>query len=71
MQTAVDIVAGNSLWHVVVEDDEVASNILQRMNASKAEGRVTFLPLNRVGQKLPAYPEGQGKCCCCCCCFVL
>jgi structural maintenance of chromosome 3 (chondroitin sulfate proteoglycan 6) len=52
LQTAVDVTAGNALFHVVVDNDEVASAILAKMNAAKAPGRVTFLPLSRLGGKV-------------------
>uniref|UniRef100_A0A7S1N2S4 SMC hinge domain-containing protein n=1 Tax=Eutreptiella gymnastica TaxID=73025 RepID=A0A7S1N2S4_9EUGL len=46
--TAVEVTAGNALLHVVVRDDNVASDILAAMNREKLEGRVTFMPLNRL-----------------------
>lgn len=52
LQTAVDVTAGNSLFHVVVDNDDVASAILSKMNAAKAPGRVTFLPLSRLTAKV-------------------
>ncbi|KAL9238676.1 hypothetical protein vseg_013066 [Gypsophila vaccaria] len=45
--TAVEVTAGNSLFHVVVDSDETASQIIRHLNASKG-GRVTFIPLNKV-----------------------
>ena len=46
--TAVEETAGNALLHVVVKDDSVASDILAAMNRERFEGRVTFMPLNRL-----------------------
>lgn len=37
----------HSLFHVVVDNDEIASKILAQLNREKA-GRVTFMPLNRL-----------------------
>ncbi|GMP99180.1 hypothetical protein CsSME_00046757 [Camellia sinensis var. sinensis] len=45
--TAVEVTAGNSLFHVVVETDEISTQIIRHLNALKG-GRVTFIPLNRV-----------------------
>ncbi|XP_021864567.1 structural maintenance of chromosomes protein 3 [Spinacia oleracea] len=45
--TAVEVTAGNSLFHVVVDSDETATKIIRHLNASKG-GRVTFIPLNKV-----------------------
>lgn len=36
-----------SLFHVVVDTDETATQIIRHLNASKG-GRVTFIPLNKV-----------------------
>jgi structural maintenance of chromosome 3 (chondroitin sulfate proteoglycan 6) len=44
---AVDVVAGNSLFHIVVDSDDTATKILAVLNKEKA-GRVTFMPLNRI-----------------------
>ncbi|KAL4188470.1 hypothetical protein AMTRI_Chr08g160350 [Amborella trichopoda] len=45
--TAVEVTAGNSLFHVVVETDEISTRIIRYLSAEKG-GRVTFIPLNRV-----------------------
>ena len=45
-RTAVEVIGGASLFHVVVEDDETVSRLLEVMNREKS-GRVTFMPLNR------------------------
>jgi structural maintenance of chromosome 3 (chondroitin sulfate proteoglycan 6) len=50
--TCVEMVAGNSLFHVVVENDEVATQILTEMVRMKS-GRVTFMPLNRLRPEVP------------------
>ncbi|EPS67666.1 hypothetical protein M569_07108, partial [Genlisea aurea] len=56
--TAVEVTAGNSLFHVVVESDEIASKIISQLNAQKG-GRVTFIPLNRVNPPRVTYPQSS------------
>jgi structural maintenance of chromosome 3 (chondroitin sulfate proteoglycan 6) len=58
LQTAVEVVGGNSLFHIVVDTDETASAILNVLNHEKA-GRVTFMPLNRLRPKEVTYPESD------------
>lgn len=48
--TAVEAVAGNSLFHVVVDSDTTASRLIELM-AREQQGRVTFIPLNRILQQ--------------------
>jgi hypothetical protein len=43
----VDVVAGNSLFHIVDDSDDTATKILAVLNKDKA-GRVTFMPVNRI-----------------------
>ncbi|KIJ60275.1 hypothetical protein HYDPIDRAFT_43407 [Hydnomerulius pinastri MD-312] len=50
--TAIELTAGNSLFHVVVDTDETASKVLDIMLKEKT-GRVTFMPLNRLKPKPP------------------
>ena len=57
-QTAVDVVGGSSLFHVVVENDDVATKLLEVMIQEKL-GRLTFMPLNRLKNYPFDYPEGQ------------
>ncbi|CAK9176576.1 unnamed protein product [Ilex paraguariensis] len=56
--TAVEVTAGNSLFHVVVENDGISTQIIRHLNAQKG-GRVTFIPLNRVKAPQVAYPESS------------
>jgi len=37
----------NSLFHVVVDNDDISTRIIQILTREKG-GRVTFIPLNRV-----------------------
>ncbi|KAG6879829.1 hypothetical protein C0992_011112 [Termitomyces sp. T32_za158] len=55
---AVELTAGNSLFHVVVDTDETASRVLDVMMKEKT-GRVTFMPLNRLKPKNPPTPNAQ------------
>lgn len=57
-RTAVEVIAGNSLFHYVVDNDETATKVLNILNKEKS-GRVTFMPLNRLKPKVPAYPQAQ------------
>ncbi|KAK1394510.1 Serine/threonine-protein kinase TOUSLED [Heracleum sosnowskyi] len=56
--TAVEVTAGNSLFHVVVENDEISTQIIRHLNAQKG-GRVTFIPLNRVKAPHVVYPRSS------------
>ncbi|KAL6976515.1 Structural maintenance of chromosomes protein 3 [Sarracenia purpurea var. burkii] len=56
--TAVEVTAGNSLFHVVVETDEISTQIIRHLNALKG-GRVTFIPLNRVKALQITYPQSS------------
>ena len=55
---AVEAAATNQLFHVVVDDDAVASKIIEYLNKDRA-GRVTFLPLNRLKTRNREYPDSQ------------
>ncbi|GAB4824569.1 Structural maintenance of chromosomes protein 3 [Ancistrocladus abbreviatus] len=54
--TAVEVTAGNSLFHVVVDTDETATQIIRYLNSWKG-GRVTFIPLNKVKPPHVTYPQ--------------
>ncbi|KAI3461220.1 hypothetical protein Pfo_017883 [Paulownia fortunei] len=56
--TAVEVTAGNSLFHVVVENDDISTKIIGHLNAQKG-GRVTFVPLNRVKAPFVTYPQSS------------
>lgn len=49
-RTAVEVTAGQSLFHYVVDTDETATTVLEILQKEKA-GRVTFMPLNRLRTK--------------------
>ncbi|KAG0704773.1 RecF/RecN/SMC [Suillus ampliporus] len=56
--TAIELTAGNSLFHVVVDTDATAQKVLDIMLREKT-GRVTFMPLNRLKPKQPTIPPNQ------------
>ncbi|RIB10792.1 SMCs flexible hinge [Gigaspora rosea] len=58
MWTAVEVTAGQSLFHVVVDTDDTATRILEALNREQ-NGRVTFMPLNRLRTKDYDYPESE------------
>ncbi|KAF9586260.1 Structural maintenance of chromosomes protein 3 [Lunasporangiospora selenospora] len=55
---AVNVTAGASLFHVVVDSDTTATRVLEALNKEKA-GRVTFMPLNRLSPMQSTYPEAS------------
>ena len=55
-QTAVEVAAQNSLFHVIVDTDGTAARLMKRLEKDKL-GRVTFLPLNRLRIDRVQYPE--------------
>ena len=57
-QTAVEVAAQNSLFHVIVDNDQTASRLMTRLEQGKL-GRVTFLPLNRLRIDPVQYPESN------------
>lgn len=58
-KTAVEVIAGNSLFHVLVDTDETALAIMSELVRLKA-GRVTFIPLNRINVTPTTFPELEG-----------
>lgn len=54
--TSIEVTAGLSLFHIVVDTDETASKILDEINREKG-GRITILPLNRIKVKEQNYPK--------------
>lgn len=55
----VEVTAGDQLFSVVVDNDDVASQCIDRINADKLDARVTFLPLNRLRQEPHKLPKGK------------
>ena len=52
---SVDVIAGASLFHVVVDTDTTATRLLDELNKERG-GRVTFMPLNRLKNREHNYP---------------
>lgn len=57
-KTAIEVTAGNSLFHFVVDTDETAQQVLEIMQRKRA-GRVTFVPLNRVKPRAANLPRAN------------
>lgn len=57
-RTAVEVTAGQSLFHYVVDTDETATKVLEILQNEKA-GRVTFMPLNRLRSKPTNVPKAS------------
>ncbi|KAJ8979448.1 hypothetical protein NQ317_006762 [Molorchus minor] len=55
--TAVEVTAGNRLFHHVIDSDKVGTVILKEMNKQKLPGEVTFMPLNRLNVRDQDYPN--------------
>ncbi|XP_025837371.1 structural maintenance of chromosomes protein 3 [Agrilus planipennis] len=55
--TAVEVTAGNRLFHHVIESDVVGTQILKEMNRQSLPGEVTFMPLNRLNARDVDYPQ--------------
>jgi structural maintenance of chromosome 3 (chondroitin sulfate proteoglycan 6) len=57
-QTAVEVAAQNSLFHVIVDNDHTAARLMKRLEDGKL-GRVTFLPLNQLRIDPVKYPDSN------------
>lgn len=55
-RTAVEVTAGQSLFHYVVDNDETATRVLEQLQKEKG-GRITFMPLNRLNPRLATFPN--------------
>lgn len=55
---AVEVTAGNSLFHCVVDNDDTASKVIEILQKKKL-GRITFIPLNRVRSKTANVPKAN------------
>ena len=60
LNTAVETVAGNSLFHIVVDNDQIATRLTELLIQEKS-GRATFIPLNRLSVENVQYPTEWGK----------
>lgn len=57
-KTAIEVTAGTSLFHYVVDNDQTATRIVDILQKEKG-GRVTFMPLNRLNPKIPNLPNAS------------
>ncbi|KAL9052564.1 MAG: hypothetical protein Q9162_005312 [Coniocarpon cinnabarinum] len=57
-KTSVEVTGGTSLFHVVVDNDETATQVLEILQKERA-GRVTFMPLNRLNPKQADLPQAN------------
>ncbi|KAI9715312.1 MAG: Structural maintenance of chromosomes protein 3 [Chrysothrix sp. TS-e1954] len=57
-KTAVEVTGNNSLFHYVVDNDEIATKLSDALYKDFG-GRVTFMPLNRLGGKTANFPKGN------------
>jgi len=48
---AAEATAGNSLFHLVVDNSSVAKQIIEIMNNTRQRGRITFIPLEELNPK--------------------
>ena len=55
LYSAVEVTAGGSLFHVVVDTDVTASQIMRHLTANRV-GRITCLPLNKLNVHNPPLP---------------
>jgi len=56
-QTAIEVSAGNALFHVIVDTDATAAKLMKRLERDRL-GRVTFLPLSQLrDNRSIQYPE--------------
>lgn len=55
-RTAIEVTAGNSLFHYVVDNDETASQLMEMLQKERS-GRITFMPLNRLKSRPTNVPK--------------
>ncbi|KAL8932025.1 MAG: hypothetical protein Q9216_006991, partial [Gyalolechia sp. 2 TL-2023] len=55
---AVEVTAGQSLFHYVVDNDDTATKIIEILQREKS-GRITFIPLNRLRPKTANVPKAN------------
>lgn len=57
-KTAVDVIGGNALFHIVVNNDQTASILIEELKKEKG-CRATFIPLNRLRNDDFKFPTGN------------
>eukprot|EP00834_Sanchytrium_tribonematis_P005249 NODE_305_length_10201_cov_0.856464.p1 type:complete len:1078 gc:universal NODE_305_length_10201_cov_0.856464:1467-4700(+) len=58
LNTVIDVVANNTLLHIVVDTEKTAEIIMSEFKRRNL-GRCTFMPLNRVRSKIYSYPDSD------------
>ncbi|KAF3924845.1 hypothetical protein ABW21_db0204377 [Orbilia brochopaga] len=56
-RTAVEVTASNSLFHVVVDNDKTALQLVEAV--AQRAGRITTMPLNRLRNRPTKYPDAS------------
>lgn len=56
---AVEVTAGASLFHIVVDDDSIAAKLIQLLSKQKDGGRLTFMPLNQIKMPKVSFPDSS------------
>ena len=55
--TAVEVSAGNSLFHIVVDNEATATHVLDLMKRDRIQARLTFMPLAQLRPDLKKAPD--------------
>lgn len=59
LYVAVEVAGGNKLFQHVVATDQVATQLVKRINERKLSGSVTLMPLDKLQVSGVAYPESE------------
>lgn len=59
LYVAVEVAGGNKLFQHVVATDQVATQLVKRINERKLPGSVTLMPLNQLQVSNIAYPKSM------------
>lgn len=59
LSVAVEVAGGNRLFQHVVATDQVATQLVKRINERKLPGSVTFMPLNKLQVSEIVYPKSE------------
>ncbi|CAN0364813.1 unnamed protein product, partial [Hapterophycus canaliculatus] len=51
LATAVEVAGGNSIFNVIVDNDNTAAKLMSLLEKRKL-GRVTFMPLNQLARRM-------------------
>lgn len=62
LRTACDVVAGNQLFHIVVDSSETVHKIMTIFNKEKKDGRPSFFPINRLNAVKKDLPTRGEEC---------